>query len=181
MSWWIQTYTGRQFCLLSPMAEQVCIEDIAHHLSLTNRFCGATPVAYSVSQHSCHVCDLLPNEFKLLGLMHDSPEAYVGDWTRPLKLAMRSLEMMGPDLVYSGIADVVGRCFGLDLLNMPREVKHADEVMLATERRDLMNHAPNEWENLPDAANFRVVPWSADRAEREFLERFDRLIGRGDG
>lgn len=178
---WIQTYTGRRFDLLNPTLDQVAIEDIAHHLSLANRFCGATHDPYSVSQHSCYVHDLLPDELKLAGLLHDSPEAYLGDWTRPLKIAMRETGLRGPDAIYTVIADVVSEKYGIDLNHLPREVKHADEVMLATERRDLMNHAPNDWETLPEPAGFIVVPWSADVAERAFLARFRECMGVGRG
>jgi uncharacterized protein len=51
----MQTYTGRQYWPLDPRPEDVRVEDIAHHLSLINRFCGATRVAWSVGIHSIGV------------------------------------------------------------------------------------------------------------------------------
>lgn len=38
-----------------------------------------------MAQHSCIVADLVPEEYKLSALLHDAPEAYLGDMTRPLK------------------------------------------------------------------------------------------------
>lgn len=35
---WMQTYTGRAFYPEDPNPEDVCIKDIAHHLSLMCRF-----------------------------------------------------------------------------------------------------------------------------------------------
>lgn len=37
---WIQTYTGLRFYSMEPSHEDVCIEDIAHALSLICRFGG---------------------------------------------------------------------------------------------------------------------------------------------
>jgi 5'-deoxynucleotidase YfbR-like HD superfamily hydrolase len=175
---WIQTYTGRRFDLVKPRADQVCIEDIAHHLANTNRFNGATREAYSVAQHSCHVADLLPPALKRVGLLHDAAEAYVGDWTRPLKIALRSIGgheaevWSDADELYLSIARVVGEHFGVDVATMPEAVKHADNVMLATERRDLMAASSEPWAWLPEPCFWHVVPWSAAAAEHEFSRRF---------
>lgn len=40
---WIQTYTGRQFWPMNPRQEDVCIEDIAHALSMLCRYNGGKP------------------------------------------------------------------------------------------------------------------------------------------
>lgn len=170
---WIQTYTGRKFDLLAPLASMVCIEDIAHHLALTNRFNGATREPYSVGQHSCHVADLLPPSLKRVGLLHDAHEAYLGDWTRPLKIALRQLGVDTDGLV-AAINTAIGEAFGVSLNDLPGEVKRADNVMLSTERRDLMRAAPEPWVWLPEPCNWKAHPWGAQTAERVFLEYFAR-------
>lgn len=46
---WIQTYTNKQFWPLDPRPEDVCIEDIAHALSLQCRFTGHVREFYSTA------------------------------------------------------------------------------------------------------------------------------------
>jgi 5'-deoxynucleotidase YfbR-like HD superfamily hydrolase len=82
---WIQTYTGRVFWPLDPDPSEICIEDIAHSLSLQCRFLGHCKTFYSVLEHSCHVAHLVPAAYTVHGLLHDAAEAYVGDMPRPLK------------------------------------------------------------------------------------------------
>ena len=91
---WIQSWTGEPIPLRDPQPEQMRIADIAHHLSQINRFTGATLRPYSVAQHSVYVARRaggwdgqgyarLPEA--RFGLLHDSPEAFVGDVSSPLK------------------------------------------------------------------------------------------------
>ncbi len=49
---WKQTYSGQAFDLARPRAEDVNLMDIFWHLSLINRYNGATGVPYSVATHS---------------------------------------------------------------------------------------------------------------------------------
>jgi hypothetical protein len=89
MSSCITTYSGISFDPLNPDPAQVRIYDIAHHLSNTCRFAGATSKFYSVAQHSLLVCALLPLDAgpwaHLLGLLHDAAEAYLTDLPTPVK------------------------------------------------------------------------------------------------
>lgn len=82
---WISTFTGRHFNYTAPSVDDVDIHDIPHHLSLINRFCGATHWPYSVAQHSVGASYLVPPEFAFEALMHDAQEAYVNDMMSPLK------------------------------------------------------------------------------------------------
>lgn len=94
---WIQTYTGKRFYILDPRTEDVCIEDIAHSLSLQCRYLGHAKFHYSIAQH----CVLLVAAawrrgysaeecFRLL--MHDAGEAYYGDWPRPIKNSIPGIQ-----------------------------------------------------------------------------------------
>ena len=60
------------------------INTIAHALAHINRFTGHVG-QYSVAQHCVLVAAQLPKELKLAGLLHDAPEAYIGDVSAPLK------------------------------------------------------------------------------------------------
>jgi len=159
---WFQTFTGKQFYVLDPRPEDVCIEDIAHHLSLICRFNGATVAHYSVAQHSVLVADSLPEELRLWGALHDAAEAYIGDMVRPLKLEMPAYKE-----VEVRIERVIAERFGLVWPISP-EVKVADNRALATERRDLLAHKL-PWSSVSEPFANRIQPWSAGFAEKMLL------------
>src|ERR1035437_8999101 len=52
---WIQTYSGRRFCPLSPNPDAIVLQDIAHSLAMQCRFNGHCKKFYSVAQHSVYV------------------------------------------------------------------------------------------------------------------------------
>jgi hypothetical protein len=103
--------------------------------------------------------------------MHDATEAYVGDVSRPLK-------MMLPQ--YKEIEARVWRAIALkfDLPeDLPPQVKHADNVMLVTEKRDLMieNDDTRElWSGFDAVTPLpkKLERWSSWMAKKIFLERF---------
>lgn len=172
---WSNTATGRMAPTMNPTAAHVCIEDIAIALSRQCRFGGHVRrdvEHYSVSQHSCHVADMCRYS-KLEGLLHDASEAYVVDVPRPLKRAL------GPTyavLEYSW-ALAIGAAFklGSRLADLPLEVAVVDERMLATERRDLVDHKGRDWGLTEWPYPWEVKPWTAKQSEAEFLSRFYRL------
>lgn len=114
------------------------------------------------------------NLIALAGLLHDGSEAYICDIARPVKMlpemkAYRDAERKVQACIY--------HAFGM-LPFEPNLVKRADNVLLATEARDLLAtlHAdwtirPPEWETLVE----RIDPWTADQAESIFLTTFEEL------
>jgi len=87
---WIATYSGKKFHFLNPQPDEICINDIAHSLSLINRFTGHTLVGRTVAEHSIDAARLLRDwgcsrKEQLAGLMHDASEAYLQDISKPLK------------------------------------------------------------------------------------------------
>lgn len=82
---WVQTVSGRAFWPLEPDPDHMCIEDIAHGLSLLCRFNGQTSEFYSVAEHSWLLSQVVPPEYALEALMHDGPEAYLPDICSPIK------------------------------------------------------------------------------------------------
>jgi hypothetical protein len=169
---WGQTFLGVPFYYRDPRPEDVHPEDIAHALALQCRFGGHCSTFYSVAEHSIRVSYEVPPEHALVGLLHDAAEAYVLDLPRPLK------RMLGEYAeIERGVAMAVGQRFGVDLTHVPACVKHADEVLLATEKRDLMPNVPQPWPYLPDPLPSPIVPLGWDRAKEAFLRRLQVLSG----
>lgn len=165
------TATGRELRALDPRPEDIDIRDIAHHLSLVNRFGGATPYPYSVAHHSLAVADLLaPHGLEREGLMHDAAEAYLGDMIKAVKVHL-------PD--YTRIEglwnDAIETRF--DLRDSPL-IKEADIAVLLAERRcifhDYARYADDEAATtLPIPTSISACSWDVIRAR--FLERAERL------
>jgi len=179
---WTQTYTGKQFVLLNPSPDAVCIEDVAHSLSMQCRFNGHTKHFFSVAEHSWWVSHIVPPEFALQGLMHDSAEAYISDIPKPFKL------MLGffVEMVEHKHLTVLGEKFGFDP-NLSREVKDADVEMLVFEREQALRPTEHKWS--PYIENYRPYLaqeqgvevqlhfWSPEEAKERFLARFEELKG----
>ena len=138
---WCQTFTGRQFWPLDPKPEDVCVEDIAHHLSQLCRFTGASKFLYSVAEHSIRVAMEVPLEDKLWGLLNDASEAYLCDLAAPIK---RCPELASYRDLEDAVQAAVCERFGLSP-GMPASVKEADLRMLATEAIEVMAYPPASW------------------------------------
>lgn len=190
---WIQTYTKKKFDLLNPKPEMVCIEDVAHSLSNNCRFNGHPDCHYSVAQHSILVSELVKPENALWALLHDAGETYYGDITSPMKEAYKKLEVWNPIqkmirhidwCVYVHFCLITKRSYWEYEADkrMPREVKVSDLIMLATEKRDLMDGLGQvlKWDGtwndgIGVPMKKKIEPWSQEKAESMFLERFEEL------
>jgi len=180
----MQTYTGGRFDLLKPSMRDVNLLDIAHHLSMICRYHGATKWHYSVAQHSFVVATLLQNsgsKYVMEGLMHDAAEAYYNDASRPLKLAMRDYagaSHTAYDHLIKRGERVIAEKFGLTY-PWPEEVRAADLMALAIERRDLLiPTADVDWRpyNLPDPLEMGVSNMTPEVAKHAFLGMYQSLI-----
>lgn len=147
---WIQTFTGKRFFPLDPKTEDVDIQDIAHALSLLCRFNGHCNQFYSVAQHSVLVSKLVAPEHRLAALLHDATEAYLSDIPRPikhqLKLGMIEYKLLIAILNHFGITTYP-----------QKEIKWADNVMLATEARDFMGET-NGWYLPEPPMGLNIIP-----------------------
>jgi uncharacterized protein len=199
---WMLTFTGKQFWPLAPQAEDICIEDIAHALAHLCRFNGHVQHFYSVAQHSVLVSVIVErrlsqtahplstngsegescktfhgrplNELLLKALLHDGPEAYIGDMVRPLKQSM-------PDYraAESEIWDALCRRFGMTY-DLPPCIKEADNIALMTERRDITVPTAHKW-SLQDKyppCEEKIYPYMPQAAKTSFLHRFEQLGGK---
>ncbi len=162
--------SGNYFNLLAPNESEFTILDIAHALSNLCRFNGHTREFYSVAQHSVLVSQILPIDDQLPGLLHDAAEALVGDMVRPFKNIL-------PDYraIEKSVEAAVLKRFGIS--SIPASVTHADLILLATERRDLLPHDDRQWILLDGVSplSMTIEPWPPARAEFEFLNRYDYL------
>lgn len=183
---WMITAGGVAFDLVNVDSDAVNILDIGHHLSTINRFAGAAKRPYSVAEHSLLVCDIAERELGmrdpaalLAALMHDAHEAYFGDITSPVKH-----ELGAPAVVVEGrLERAVHRRYGLITPSRAysQEIRRADLMALATERRDLSTPNPRPWAvltgiepvgwvNLNDQDKFDWKDW-----RKAFIDRFGEL------
>lgn len=195
---WMQTFTGRQYWPLDPRPDDVCVEDIAHHLSIINRYCGASRVPWSVAEHSLGVMAVLteylrvrryrclPETLRAIrrhALLHDAPEAYCNDIIRPVKRCLP-----GYREIEAANADAIAIALGLGIMPAGSEImlKQADNAMLLAEQAVFMGKPPQPWAPLdvPDvmrAEADRFVmryggrPLAHDQAEAAFLRAYQDL------
>lgn len=167
---YIQTFTGKKFRHMAPAVEDICLEDIAHGLSLLCRFTGQIKSFYSVAEHAVRGSYYCPEEFKLDFLHHDDTEAYYNDIARPLK-RMPGMEFYR---MYEDIGGkVIQRYFGLG--PEPEKVKEIDQRMLETEMRDLFFYNRVQKEGRPKPFDDIIIPWTPEEAERRYLMRHEEL------
>ena len=156
----METYTGLVVDPLHIEEKDICIEDIAHHLSLICRFSGACERFYSVGQHTIHVLDIVSSRIRdggeadritcLAALLHDASEAYTNDMIRPFKYSIKGLKELD-----SRILGVILKKYGAIGADWSL-IKKADHIMLATEAKLLMRSKGEGWE-LP----YPPLPWTS--------------------
>lgn len=165
---WMGTVSGGRFDYEAPDLAEIHISDIAHALSQICRFTGHTRRFYSVAQHSVLVSRIVPKEHALAGLLHDAHEAFVGDMATPLKDLLPSYRTI-EERAWRAVATRLG----VDSVP-PDDVKRADLIALATERRDLLPRDGREWEILANVTPLfdRIAPMRPEAAEILFLTRY---------
>lgn len=167
-----KTYTGRTFWPMDPRPEEVSILDIAHSLSHQCRFSGHTREFYSVAEHSVRVSQIVPVPHALWALLHDAAEAYLLDWPRPLKQS----GLMG--WLYRRaerrLMRVICQRFGLDAAQ-PECVGLADQILLATEQRDLFGKLPGASNGAGVPLPEKIAPLTPTESKAAFLQRFQEL------
>ncbi|RJG47370.1 hypothetical protein D3Y55_21045 [Mesorhizobium sp. DCY119] len=168
----MQTYTGKKFWPLDPRADEICIEDIAHSLSLQCRYAGHCHKFYSVAEHSVlmtrWIVEHYGNKAALWALLHDASEAYLVDVPRPLKRHLRDYKAAEMNVMAA-----VCETFDLPPV-MPAEVHEADTRIIADE---LANMAPMPWHTKhDDPLGIELQYWPPETAELYFLHTFRMLM-----
>ena len=167
---WVETYNGGKLHLAEPRFDEITIEDIAHSLSLLCRFTGHCSKFYSVAQHSIYVSQILDDKDKLAGLLHDASETYTGDMNRPMKSLFRAFKP-----IENIIQDAIYRRFGIHRYDHTL-IKRADNIMLATEARDLMKNS-DDWGLTEEPLKGMLEPWDSSYAEIMFLSSWEEIRG----
>ena len=175
----ILTSSGRFLDLLDPDPRDIDLMDIALGLSRECRFSGQTKVFYSVAQHSVLVSRLVPEEYALEGLLHDATEGILRDIAAPIKKLL-------PDYMkIEGLLDrVIRQKFGLPEIPSSAVIR-ADQILLATEFRDVVNpslsrEAVIETLHFP-AMEETISPLTSERALGLFLSEYRRILEKKNG
>ncbi len=188
---WQRMLSGRRLDLIDPSPLDIEIADIAHGLARVARWNGQTSGAhiFSVAQHTLLVETVMRAErpridtkLRLAALLHDAPEYVIGDMISPFKT------VLGGDykVVEKRLLAAIHIRFGLPpelSANITQQIKSADRgaayleaTMLAgfseSEARRLFGRDPG----LPESVREDyLTPWSAAKAEKRFLARFNSL------
>lgn len=170
----IPTYSGERFYYRNPQQLQVKLEDIAHGLAMNPRFGGQCQKFYSVALHSVLVSKELENQgyskkIQFYGLLHDAPEAYMGDVPAPLKKELENVKQ-----IEENIMNVIWNA--LDIQHPTgeewRKVKQADKILLYHEASELVSR--DNWAEKVDR-DYNLTSGSRKEDKERFLSRFTDL------
>ena len=174
---WMITASGRRFYPLDPRPEDVDWSDVAHHLARLCRYGGAVAGWYSVAEHCCLMTDWMLErgdiDMARYALVHDAPEAYIGDVIRPIK----------PDLpAFRGIEEPI-EVMMLGMLGLapelPTAVKQADTLIIGDEQAQLFSPdvlARANWLPMAGMLGVTCLQWERDQARDEWAARFRALF-----
>jgi 5'-deoxynucleotidase YfbR-like HD superfamily hydrolase len=188
---WQRMLSGRRLDLLDPSPLDIEIADIAHGLARVARWNGQTSGAhiFSVAQHTLLVEAVMRQQMprvdvriRLAALLHDAPEYVIGDMISPFKA------VLGGDYksVEKRLLSAIHIRFGLPPVHSPaieRQIKEADKGAAYLEATELAGFAEAEAKRLfgrdpglPEATRQDyLAPWTAAKAEKRFLARFNAL------
>ncbi|MGL4265398.1 MAG: YfbR-like 5'-deoxynucleotidase [Afipia sp.] len=189
---WQRMLSGRRLDLLDPSPLDIEIEDIAHGLARVARWNGQTHGAhiFSVAQHTLLVEAVLrqhtprvDHRVRLAAMLHDAPEYVIGDMISPFKAVIGG----SYKVVEKRLLSAIHIRFGLPAIlpaEIEQQIKAADMGAAYLEATHLAGFAQAEARRLfgrdpklPAATEKDyVTPWSAGRAEKQFLARFKALL-----
>jgi uncharacterized protein len=183
--------SGRRLDLLNPSPFDVEIEDIAHGLARVARWNGQTKGdhAFSVAQHCMLVEGIatyfepgLDRRWRLVSLLHDSPEYVIGDMISPFKAAV-GLDYKAFEL---RLLAAIHLRFGLpavlpaDLVALTKASDRSAAYLEATRFAGFSAGEARRFFGPPPKFSAAIerdylTPWPAETAERRYLERFAKL------
>lgn len=156
-------------------------------LSHINRFGGHSTVPYSVAQHSVWVAEKVFEETKdcclaLGALLHDAPEAIIGDITTPFKMYLNGQAM---DLIeaeekraYNGIVkalDIPPSALAFTEAEKAT-IKKWDKIAVITEKREFLDPSIKwgvEYTSGLEAHPDKLYAWSPVLAAKKFVDAYE--------
>jgi 5'-deoxynucleotidase YfbR-like HD superfamily hydrolase len=189
---WQRMLSGRRLDLIDPSPLDVEIEDIAHGLARVARWNGQTrgEHAFSVAQHSLLVLHIIREteasatpDGLMMALLHDAPEYVIGDMISPFKAVLdghyKAVEkrLLGAIHIRFGLPPDLPEEITLAIKAADRGAAYLEATELAgfseSEARRLFGKDPG----LSDSVRRDyLTPWTAARAEKQFLERFGAVF-----
>ena len=177
MSDYITTFTGKHFYPMSPDPMAICIEDIAHALSLICRGNGHVHKFWSVAEH-CICCAKeaeargLSARVILACLLHDASECYMSDVPRPFKKEMDAYQEQEENL----LSTIYEKFLGSDLTEKEQaQVCDIDDVMLWYDLENLLEEKQDD--DMPEVnikLDYIVRPF--ETVEQEYNRLFAKYF-----
>jgi 5'-deoxynucleotidase YfbR-like HD superfamily hydrolase len=188
---WQRMLSGRRLDLIDPSPLDIEIADIAHGLARVARWNGQTRGAhiFSVAQHTLLVeavmrahSPTVDTRLRLAALLHDAPEYVIGDMISPFKAVLGGdykeveLRLLSAIHVRFGLPAVLSADITRQIKNADRGAAYLEATLLAgfaeAEAKRLFGRDPG----LPaSVCEDYLTPWSAAKAEKRFLSRFNAL------
>ncbi len=173
----MSTFSGKRINPVNVNAQDICLEDIAHALSLLCRGGGHIKRFYSVGQHSINCAkeaEARQWSKKLCAacLLHDASEAYIADVIRPVKVYLDNYMD-----IENAFMRAIFKKFKLNDLSEDdnKKWKMIDDIMLGYELKALMNgHENDVAEGLITKPDVSERHWKD--VEKEFIDMARRLI-----
>lgn len=169
---WIQTYSGHRFWPMDPRAEDVRLEDVAHHLAMRVRYMGAGRQFYSVGQHSVLLSQVVKGgpEVAYAALHADDPEYVLPDIPSPVKPFIPGWKF---------IEGACEQAVVIEAFQVRREmlalVKPYDRRIVADEVASNLQPSLHPWKVRPEPLGIEVDPWSPELTESRYLARHHEL------
>jgi len=188
---WQRMLSGRRLDLIDPSPLDIEIADIAHGLARVARWNGQTSGAhiFSVAQHTLLVEAVMRLQnpridarLRLAALLHDAPEYVIGDMISPFKAVLGGdykvveLRLLAAIHIRFGLPARLNPDVTAQIKQADRGAAYLEATMLAgfseAEGKRLFGRDPN----LPQSVREDyLTPWSAAKAEKRFLARFNAL------
>lgn len=166
----ITTYTGKQIDIFNLQLEDICIQDIAHSLSLQCRAMGHLDRFYSVAEHCYWLSLVVPPELSLEALLHDASEAYITDIPTPIKDAIPQIRT-----VEKYIQGTISEAFNLSS-NYNQLIKKWDREMFIKETQFCFTEFDSRDIRIKEIDSLELIGMKPTQIEKLFLARYKELI-----
>lgn len=164
-------WTGsRYICGIAPRPEDVSVWDVCRNLSRIRRYSGATIAPFTVGQHTLlglHYARQHGEPPAILAhfLLHDAPEAYIGDVPAPVKRSLPGYQEREARF----LSAIYATCGAPDPTPAQAAVvAEYDMLACASEKAVLISPAAGPWEGMPEPL---AVPDAILHAPEEAVRR----------